>query len=257
VTLFRGVAQPGGATVHRTRRLLGSIEYAVTVLNVPLIGRAGHMKACGRGQGDACQAIDGRPSCPGGYVARTLVERVHAVDSVGPPRRVDQGDEFEGQATSNENRRAARRPFDRPSPIGSTGERWRFRPGSDPYQRWPTGRVGVLRDHLGDIGERLTPDREEAPACRRLFAAVDPHLDVPAHRYRHGLDGTGDRDRHGGKRKFSESGRWRRSAAGATFFAFETRKSLTSDGRIAAPTPAAQVFSQLVASGAGGPTRVD
>ena len=65
--------------------VLGSIEYAVTVLDVPLIVVLGH-DSCGAVKATLAAIDDG--VVPGGYV-RDVVERVDAVDPDGPPRRAD------------------------------------------------------------------------------------------------------------------------------------------------------------------------
>ena len=64
--------------------VLGSVEYAVTVLNVPLIAVLGH-DSCGAVKATLA-ALDGGVM-PGGYV-RDIVERVTPSDHAGPSRRV-------------------------------------------------------------------------------------------------------------------------------------------------------------------------
>ena len=64
--------------------VLGSVEYAVTVLNVPLIAVLGH-DSCGAVKATLA-ALDGG-AMPGGYV-RDVVERDHPVGPAGPSRRV-------------------------------------------------------------------------------------------------------------------------------------------------------------------------
>lgn len=123
--------------------VLGSIEFGVTVLNVPLIVVLGH---------DSCGAVKATLSAldegvvPGGYV-RDIVERVMPSILEGRREGLSRVDEFEArhvtetgaQLMSRSTAIAERVTAGNLAIVGAT------------YQL-ADGRV-VLRDHLGDIGE--------------------------------------------------------------------------------------------------------
>ena len=73
--------------------MLGSIEYAVTVLNVPLIVVLGH-DSCGAVEATLAALDDG--AVPGGYV-RDIVERVTPSILVGRREGLTRVDEFEAR----------------------------------------------------------------------------------------------------------------------------------------------------------------
>ena len=124
--------------------VLGSIEYAVTVLNVPLIVVLGH---------DSCGAVKATLSAlDDGAGARRLRARRrrarHAVDPAGPPRRADPGRRVRGPPRHGDRSQqlvAARRAI-------SAGIGREPSPSSALTYHLADGRV-VLREHLGDIGE--------------------------------------------------------------------------------------------------------
>jgi carbonic anhydrase len=123
--------------------VLGSIEYAVTVLGVPLIVVLGH-DSCGAVQATLKALDDGQ--IPGGYV-RDLVERVTPSVLTGRREGLTQVDEFEAHHV----RETAAQLLSRSTAI---------------LERIPTGDLAivgltyhladgrvVLRDRVGDIGE--------------------------------------------------------------------------------------------------------
>jgi carbonic anhydrase len=123
--------------------VLGSIEYAVTVLNVPLIVVLGH-DSCGAVKA-TLSALDGG-MVPSGYV-RDLVERVTPSILLGRRDGLTRVDEFETRHVNETAAQLASR---------STAVAERITAGTlaiagVTYQL-ADGRV-VLRDYLGDIGE--------------------------------------------------------------------------------------------------------
>jgi carbonic anhydrase len=123
--------------------VLGSIEYAVTVLGVPLIVVLGH-DSCGAVQATLKALDDGQ--IPGGYV-RDLVERITPSVLTGRREGLTQVDEFEAHHV----RETAAQLLTRSTTI---------------LERIPTGDLAivgltyhladgrvVLRDRVGDIGE--------------------------------------------------------------------------------------------------------
>jgi len=123
--------------------VLGSIEYAVTVLGVPLIVVLGH-DSCGAVQATLKALDDG--VIPGGYV-RDLVERVTPSVLTGRRRGLTQVDEFEAHHV----RETAAQLLSRSTAI---------------LERIPTGDLAivgvtyhladgrvVLRERVGDVGE--------------------------------------------------------------------------------------------------------
>jgi carbonic anhydrase len=123
--------------------VLGSIEYGVTVLNVPLIVVLGH-DSCGAVRA-ALSAIDDG-AVPGGYV-RDLVERVTPSILLGRRDGLTRVDEFEARHVNETAAQLAQR---------STAITERLDAGTlaiaGVTYRLADGRA-VLRDYLGDIGE--------------------------------------------------------------------------------------------------------
>ncbi len=123
--------------------VLGSIEYAVSILDVPLIVVLGH-DSCGAVQA-AITALD-RGEFPGGYV-RDIVERVTPSILLGRHSGLTRVDEFEARHV-NETITQLRI---RSAPIAQRIAEGSLAIVGVTYQL-AEGRV-VLRDHLGDIGE--------------------------------------------------------------------------------------------------------
>jgi carbonic anhydrase len=123
--------------------VLGSIEYAVTVLNVPLIVVLGH-DSCGAVKATLSAIDDG--AVPGGYV-RDVVERVTPSILLGRRDGLTRVDEFETRHVNETAAQLARR---------STAITERLDAGTVAIAgvtyHLADGRV-VLRDYLGDIGE--------------------------------------------------------------------------------------------------------
>jgi carbonic anhydrase len=123
--------------------VLGSIEYAVTVLNVPLIVVLGH-DSCGAVKATLSAIDDG--VVPGGYV-RDIVERITPSVLQGRHAGLTRVDEFETRHVNDTVTQLR---------VRSASIAERLAAGSVAivgltYQL-ADGRV-VLRDHLGDIGE--------------------------------------------------------------------------------------------------------
>jgi carbonic anhydrase len=123
--------------------VLGSIEFAVTVLNVPLIVVLGH-DSCGAVKASLSALDDG--VVPGGYV-RDNVERVMPSILAGRREGLSRVDEFEARHVTETGAQLMAR---------STAIAERVASGDLAivgltYQL-ADGQV-VLRDHLGDIGE--------------------------------------------------------------------------------------------------------
>ena len=123
--------------------VLGSIEYAVAVLNVPLIVVLGH-DSCGAVKATLA-ALDGG-AVPGGYV-RDIVERVTPSILLGRRDGLSRVDEFE---TRHVNETAAQLRS-RSTAIADRVDAGTLAIAGVTYQL-ADGRV-VLRDYLGDIGE--------------------------------------------------------------------------------------------------------
>lgn len=123
--------------------VLGSIEYAVTVLNVPLIVVLGH-DSCGAVQATLAALDEG--VMPGGYV-RDIVERITPSVLQGRHAGLTRVDEFETRHVNDTVTQlrvrssyiAERLAAGTLAIVGLT-------------YHLADGRV-VLRDHLGDIGE--------------------------------------------------------------------------------------------------------
>jgi carbonic anhydrase len=123
--------------------VLGSIEYAVTVLNVPLIVVLGH-DSCGAVKATLSAIDDG--VVPGGYV-RDIVERITPSVLQGRHAGLTRVDEFETRhvndtVTQLRVRSAAIAERLAAGNLAIVGLTYHL----------AEGRV-VLRDHLGDIGE--------------------------------------------------------------------------------------------------------
>ena len=123
--------------------VLGSIEYAVTVLKVPLIAVLGH-DSCGAVQATLAALDDG--AVPGGYV-RDVVERVMPSILLGRRDGLNRVDEFEARHVIETGRQLLSR---------STAIAEAVRSGALAIvgltYHLADGQV-VLRDHIGDIGE--------------------------------------------------------------------------------------------------------
>jgi carbonic anhydrase len=123
--------------------VLGSIEYAVTVLDVPLIVVLGH-DSCGAVQA-TLDALD-KGQVPGGFV-RDVVERVTPSIMLGRREGLTRVDEFETRHVIE----TGSQLLSRSSAIADRVERNKLAIVGLTY-RLADGRV-TLREHLGDIGE--------------------------------------------------------------------------------------------------------
>ena len=123
--------------------VLGSIEYAVTVLDVPLIVVLGH-DSCGAVKATLSAIDDG--TVPMGYV-RDVVERVTPSILLGRRDGLTRVDEFEARHVNE----TAAQLRSRSTAISERLDSGRLAIAGVTYHL-ADGRV-VLRDHLGDIGE--------------------------------------------------------------------------------------------------------
>jgi carbonic anhydrase len=123
--------------------VLGSIEYAVTVLDVPLIVVLGH-DSCGAVKA-TLDALD-KGQVPGGFV-RDVVERVTPSIMLGRREGLTRVDEFETRHVVE----TGNQLLSRSSAIADRVERNQLAIIGLTY-RLADGRV-TLREHLGDIGE--------------------------------------------------------------------------------------------------------
>lgn len=123
--------------------VLGSIEYAVTVLGVPLIAVLGH-DSCGAVQATLDALDEGR--VPGGFV-RDIVERVTPSIMLGRREGLTRVDEFETRHVIE----TGTQLLARSSAIADRVERGELAIVGLTY-RLADGRV-TLREQLGDIGE--------------------------------------------------------------------------------------------------------
>jgi carbonic anhydrase len=123
--------------------VLGSIEYAVTVLDVPLIVVLGH-DSCGAVKATLSALEDGE--VPGGYV-RDIVERVTPSILLGRHAGLTRVDEFE---TRHVNETVVQLRV-RSAPVAQRIAEGKLAIAGVTYHL-ADGRV-VLRDHVGDIGE--------------------------------------------------------------------------------------------------------
>jgi carbonic anhydrase len=127
--------------------VLGSIEYAVSVLNVPLIVVLGH-DSCGAVKATLAALDDG--AVPGGYV-RDVVERVTPSILLGRRDGLTSVDEFEARHV----RETAAQLLARSTTIAERVAAGTLAIACVTY-RLAEGRA-VLRDHIGDIGEQAQP----------------------------------------------------------------------------------------------------
>jgi carbonic anhydrase len=123
--------------------VLGSIEYAVAVLNVPLLVVLGH-DSCGAVKATLAALDDG--AVPGGYV-RDVVERVTPSILLGRRDGLTTVDEFEARHV----RETAAQLMARSTTIAERVAAGTLAIACVTY-RLAEGRV-VLRQHLGGIGE--------------------------------------------------------------------------------------------------------
>jgi carbonic anhydrase len=123
--------------------VLGSIEYAVTVLDVPLIAVLGH-DSCGAVQATLDALDEGQ--VPGGFV-RDIVERVTPSIMLGRREGLTRVDEFETRHVIE----TGTQLLARSSAIAGRVERGELAIVGLTY-RLADGRV-TLRERLGDIGE--------------------------------------------------------------------------------------------------------
>ena len=157
----------GDMTVVRTAghvmgpAVLGSIEYAVTVLSVPLIVVLGH-DSCGAVKATLSALDDG--VVPGGYV-RDVVERVIPSILLGRRDGLTRVDEFEARHVSE----TAAQLRSRSTAVAERLDAGTLAIAGVTYQL-ADGRV-TLRDYLGDIGEgpRSSPDsaKSSSPTVRK------------------------------------------------------------------------------------------
>lgn len=123
--------------------VLGSIEYAVTVLDVPLIVVLGH-DSCGAVQATLA-ALDGG-NVPGGFV-RDVVERVTPSIMLGRREGLERVDEFEARHVVETGTQLVARS----RAIAERIESGALAIAGVTYHL-ADGRT-VLREHVGDIGE--------------------------------------------------------------------------------------------------------
>ena len=123
--------------------VLGSVEYAVSVLNVPLIVVLGH-DSCGAVKATLAALDDG--VVPGGYV-RDVVERVTPSILLGRRDGLTRVDEFEARHVTETGAQLCNRSL----AIAKRIDEGSLAIVGVTYHL-ADGRV-VLRDHLGDVGE--------------------------------------------------------------------------------------------------------
>ena len=123
--------------------VLGSIEFAVTVLNVPLIVVLGH-DSCGAVKATVAALDDGE--VPPGYV-RDIVERVTPSILVGRREGLNRVDELEARHVAE----TVAQLRARSAAIAERLDAGTLAVAGVTYQL-ADGKA-VLRDHLGDIGE--------------------------------------------------------------------------------------------------------
>ncbi|MCP9275573.1 carbonic anhydrase [Mycolicibacterium arenosum] len=123
--------------------VLGSIEYAVNVLSVPLIVVLGH-DSCGAVKATLAAIDDG--VIPGGYV-RDVVERVTPSILIGRRDGLSRVDEFEEKHVNQTVAQLA----DRSTAISEAVDEGRLAIAGVTYHL-ADGRI-ALREHAGDIGE--------------------------------------------------------------------------------------------------------
>jgi carbonic anhydrase len=123
--------------------VLGSIEYAVTVLSVPLIVVLGH-DSCGAVKATLAALDDG--AVPGGFV-RDVVERVTPSILLGRRDGLTRVDEFEAKHVTE----TVAQLRDRSTAIADGLESGALAIAGVTYHL--ADGYTMLRDHLGDIGE--------------------------------------------------------------------------------------------------------
>ena len=123
--------------------VLGSIEFAVTVLNVPLIVVLGH-DSCGAVKATVAALDDGE--VPGGYV-RDVVERVTPSILLGRREGLRSADEFEARHVTETTKQLVGR-----SKVVSDGVASGTLAIAGLTYQLADGRV-LLRESVGDIGE--------------------------------------------------------------------------------------------------------
>lgn len=123
--------------------VLGSIEFAINVLGVPLIVVLGH-DSCGA-VGATLAAID-TGDVPGGYI-RDVVERVTPSILAGRREGLTRVDEFEARHVTE----TGKQLLERSTAVADAVAANRLAIVGVTYQL-ADGQV-VLRDHIGDIGE--------------------------------------------------------------------------------------------------------
>ncbi len=123
--------------------VLGSIEYAVTVLDVPLVVVLGH-DSCGAVKASLAALDEGK--VPGGYV-RDVVERVTPSIMLGRRDGLTRVDEFESRHVIE----TGAQLLARSTAISDRVKRGELAIVGVTYQL-ADGRI-VCREHLGDIGE--------------------------------------------------------------------------------------------------------
>jgi carbonic anhydrase len=123
--------------------VLGSIEYAVTVLDVPLIVVLGH-DSCGAVKATLAALDEG--ALPGGYV-RDLVERVTPSILLGRREGLTRVDEFEARHVVE----TGRQLMARSAAIAERVDAGRLAIVGVTYQL-ADGRA-VLRNHIGNVGD--------------------------------------------------------------------------------------------------------
>ncbi len=123
--------------------VLGSIEFGVAVLNVPLIVVLGH-DSCGA-VGATLKALD-EGAVPGGYI-RDVVERVTPSILVGRREGLTRVDEFEARHVTE----TGKQLVSRSTAVSEALRDGRLAIVGLTYHL-ADGQV-VLRDHIGDIGE--------------------------------------------------------------------------------------------------------
>lgn len=122
--------------------VLGSIEYAVTVLHVPLIVVLGH-DSCGAVKATLAALDDGE--VPGGYVL-DIVERITPSILMGRNEGLTRVDEFEARHVSA----TAKQLMSRSKAVSDAVDSGALAIAGVTYQL-ADGRAR-LREHLGDIG---------------------------------------------------------------------------------------------------------
>ena len=131
--------------------VLGSIEYAVSVLEVPLVVVLGH-DSCGAVQASLAALDEGK--VPSGFV-RDVVERVTPSIMLGRRDGLTRVDEFEARHVTE----TGAQLLARSTAISDKVERGDLAVVGVTY-RLADGRI-VLREHLGDIGEPATESPDD------------------------------------------------------------------------------------------------